>query len=178
MLRILSISLLITVVVFSSCNNDNTKTTEKSEVTLSQIKGLEAQLFDASITKPDVKKALELGKMYVEYAELHPTDSIAPDLLYKAADISMNVGNPKLSVAIFKRIATQYPNYRNLPTVIFLTGYVYENQLNDYEKAKTFYEIIIEKYPESDFADDAEISLKNLGKSPEEMIKEFEKAGN
>jgi len=44
-------------------------------------------------------------------------------------------------------------------------------------RAKAFtYEAeeFLEKYPDSDFADDARISLQNLGKSPEELIKELE----
>jgi TolA-binding protein len=57
---------------------------------------------------------------------------------------------------------------------MFLKAFVYEDQLHDLNKAKKYYEEFLEKYPDSDFADDARISLQNLGKSPEELIKEFE----
>ncbi len=57
---------------------------------------------------------------------------------------------------------------------MFLKGYVYENDLRDLETAKKIYEEFLVKYPDDEFADDAEISIKNLGKSPEELIKEFE----
>jgi TolA-binding protein len=36
------------------------------------------------------------------------------------------------------------------------------------------YEAFLKKYPNDDFADDAQFLLKNLGKSPEEIIKGFE----
>lgn len=56
-----------------------------------------------------------------------------------------------------------------------MIGFVYENDLNDLENAKQTYEAFLQKYPnDPDFADDAQMALKNLGKSPEELIKEFE----
>jgi outer membrane protein assembly factor BamD (BamD/ComL family) len=172
--KILTITVLLSAIFFVSCNNSEKKTQEETIVTLEDINKLESEVFDGSITSPDQKKTLELGKLYVQYADANPNDSIAPDLLYKAADISMNIGNPKLTIAIFEKIINSYPNYKNIPTVTFLLGYVYENQLHDYDKAKQCYAELLNKYPDSDFADDATISIKNLGKSPEEMIKEFE----
>ena len=69
----------------------------------------------------------------------------------------------------------EYPEYRNISTVYFLKGFVYEDQLRDYQMAKNCYMEYIEKYPNSVFADDALISLQNLGKSPDELIEEFER---
>jgi tetratricopeptide (TPR) repeat protein len=61
---------------------------------------------------------------------------------------------------------------------LFLKGYVYENNLGRLDKAKAIYEEFLQKYPDNDFADDAEVSLKYLGKSPEELIEIFQrKAG-
>ena len=55
-----------------------------------------------------------------------------------------------------------------------MKGYVYENEIGDLNAAKKIYEDFIAKYPDDEFADDAAVSIKNLGKSPEELIKEFE----
>lgn len=44
----------------------------------------------------------------------------------------------------------------------------------DYKNAEKYYKLFLEKYPNNDFTDDAEISLKNLGKTPEQLIEEFE----
>ena len=51
---------------------------------------------------------------------------------------------------------------------------MYENNLGDLNAAKSIYEQFLEKYPDDEFADDAAVSIKNLGKTPEELIKEFE----
>jgi TolA-binding protein len=59
-----------------------------------------------------------------------------------------------------------------------MIGFVQENDLNQLDKAKATYESFLAKYPnDPDFTDDAQNALKLLGKSPEEIIKEFEKAG-
>jgi tetratricopeptide (TPR) repeat protein len=56
-------------------------------------------------------------------------------------------------------------------------GYVYENNLGELAKAEEIYKKFLELYPDNDFADDAEISLKYLGKSPEELIEIFQQQG-
>jgi hypothetical protein len=46
----------------------------------------------------------------------------------------------------------------------------------DLQKAKAVYEQFLQEYPsDQDFADDASNALKLLGKSPEEIVREFEK---
>jgi len=172
--KIIAITVLLSTIFIFSCNNTEKKNQDNNVVTLEEIYELEDELFNENTTAPNLEKTLKLGKLYVEYAAANQGDTIAPDFLYKAADIGMNVGKPKVAIVLFEKIISSYPNYRNIPTVMFLLGYVYENQLNDYEKAGQCYIDFLDKYPESDFADDATVSLKNLGKSPEEMIKEFE----
>jgi len=173
MIRIVSV-LLLTSILLSSCNGNLNNKNNTSEVTIEKINKLEKELFDSGLTTINTTKARQLCDLYVEYANTYPEDSISPELLYKAADINMNVNDPKSTIALFNKIVSTYPKYKNIPTIIFLRGYVYENQLQDYNKAKQSYLELLRKYPNSDFADDATISIKNLGKSPEEMIEVFE----
>ena len=59
---------------------------------------------------------------------------------------------------------------------LFMTGFVQENLLKNLDKAKTAYELFLQRYPnDPDFADDAQNCLKLLGKSPEEIFQQFEK---
>ncbi len=162
-----------------SCNNDNKKQNKENqsadtEVTIESINSLEGELFEEEFASPDIKKAKKLIGMYISYANQNPKDTISPNLLFKAADISMNLSSAKNTLTLFNRLIKEYPNYRNISTVMFLKGFVYEDQLKDYANASKCYNEFIAKYPNSDFADDALVSLNNLGKSPEELIKEFE----
>ncbi len=176
-LRIVLISIFSTFLMVS-CNNNSSKESSDTEITIEDITKLESELFSANMTTPDVEKALDLADMYVSYADLHIDDSLGPIYLFKAADIQMNIGNPKTTIALFNNIINMYPDYENIHTAMFLKGFVYEDQLNDYTNARKCYEEFLEKFPESDFADDAVVSLNNLGKSPEELIKEFEMKNN
>jgi TolA-binding protein len=86
----------------------------------------------------------------------------------------MNINRGEMAINIYNRILKSYPDFKKAPECLFLKAYVYENNLGQLNKARVFYQEFIDKYPDNDFADDAEISIQNLGKSPEELIREFE----
>lgn len=134
----------------------------------------EAKVYDTNQNRLQKQDAVLLVDLYEKYADTYPDDSMSADYLFRAADISMNLKKPKQTIALFDRILSTYPDYEKAAAVLFLKAFVYEDQLQDYDNAKKYYELFISKFPESDFADDAEVSLKNLGKSPEELILEFE----
>jgi hypothetical protein len=56
-----------------------------------------------------------------------------------------------------------------------MEAFAYENVIGNIAKASEYYNKFIAKYPEHDLADDAQAALKYLGKTPEEMVREFEK---
>lgn len=166
----ITISLIIATIMLCACESSEQKDTIK----IGDIKKMETELFSSTITAPDLVKAKQLADMYITYANEHPEDTIAPDFLFKAADINMNLNNPTITIGLFDDIIVNYPNYKNIASAMFLKGFVYEDQLNDYPNAKKCYLEFLDRFPDSDFADDAVVSLNNLGKSPEELIKEFE----
>ena len=46
--------------------------------------------------------------------------------------------------------------------------------MKQYEKARGLYEEFVKNHPTDEFADDTQFLLANLGKSDEEIIKQFE----
>ena len=159
--------LMLAVVVFAACSS-------KQEELKTEIKTMEDVLFADANKMIDKAKARELIDMYVQFGDEFPESEEAPSMLFKAGDMSMNLNMPKEAVDIFDRIMNNYPDYEKTPQCLFLKGYIFENNMGDLNGAKKIYEEFLEKYPNDDFADDAEVSIKNLGKSPEELIKEFE----
>ncbi len=135
---------------------------------------MEDVLFADANKMIDKAKARELIDKYVQFGDEFPENQETPSMLFKAGDMSMNLNMPKEAIVIFDRIMDNYPDYEKTPQCLFLKGYIYENNLGDLNSAKKIYEEFLQKYPEDEFADDAEVSIKNLGKSPEELIKEFE----
>lgn len=140
------------------------------------IEELETELFDNEMifTEEGKSKALDLVTLYMSYAEKNPDDTMSAGYLFKAADITMNLGDPGKAIGIYNKIIYTYPGYQKVPECMFLVAYIYENYLQNYGKAKDLYEEFIRKYPDNAFADDAKMSIKNMGKTPEELIREFE----
>jgi len=142
----------------------------------SRIQELEKQIGSENFTLDEkgLQTANELVQAYVSFAEKHKDSPDAPDYLYKAADLSLNINKSKESLDLYNRIIYQYPDFKKAPECLFLVGYIYENYFQNYGKAKEIYESFMLKYPTHDFADDAAISIENMGKSPEELIRSFE----
>jgi tetratricopeptide (TPR) repeat protein len=142
----------------------------------SKIKDLEKTIGSENfaLDEKGMQTAGELIQAYTGYAESHKDSPEAPEYLYRAADLSLNMNKSKESLELYNRIIYQYPDYQKVPECLFLVGYIYENYFQEYGKAKEIYESFLKKYPTHDFADDAAVSIENMGKSPEELIRSFE----
>jgi TolA-binding protein len=141
-----------------------------------EIKRLEKKISDEnfSLDETGIGLANQLIQAYIAFADSHKDSPQAPGFLYRAADLSLNINQSKQSVDLYNRIIYQYPDYEKVPECLFLMGYIYENYFQELGKAKEIYESFLSRYPNHDFADDARISIENLGKSPEELIRFFE----
>lgn len=158
---------MIGIIFLSSCGSPD-------QNLQSEIETLEDSLFADATKMIDRQMAQKLINKYIEFADAYPQDPETPGTLFKAGDMAMNLNMPKQAIEVFDRIMDEYPDFEKAPQCLFLKGYVYENNYKDLDKAKQAYEEFLVKYPDDEFADDAEISIKNLGKSPEELIREFE----
>lgn len=145
----------------------------KKELT-GQIEELKESLFGENSGRLNVNKADELISAYMRYADEYPDDKMTPEYIFNAGEMCMNMNKPQMAIQLYDRILNSYPGYARAPQSLFLKGYIYENLLKDLPAAKKIYEEFLSKYPDDDFADDAEMSIKNLGKSPEELIREFD----
>ena len=160
-------SILLLVAVFSSCQQN------EHDQLLSQISDMEKQLFEEKAGVIDKKEAANMIQYYVKFVDTYPEEEKSAEYLFKAADISINVFHSKNTVKLFDRVIKEYPHYEKAPQALFLKAFTYENYLNEMDKAKENYILFLSKYPDHSFANDAQVSLNNLGKSPEEIIKAF-----
>lgn len=134
----------------------------------------ETEFFDANKGRINVESASAMVKKYSDFASSFPEDEMAPEFLFKAAELSMNMNMGAQAILYFEQIKKQYPDYVKMPEVVFMSSFVQENLLNDLERAKSGYTEFIERFKDHALFKDAEASIKNLGKSPEELIREFE----
>ncbi|MDD2563512.1 MAG: tetratricopeptide repeat protein [Salinivirgaceae bacterium] len=118
----------------------------------------------------------KLINLYWNYYDENPTDSISATYLYRAAESSLYINQGIKAISYLTCIESEFPTFQNMGNVIFLIGFTYENNMQDYTKAKQYYELFIEKYPDHPLVKDTHILIRNLGKTPEELVKEFETA--
>jgi outer membrane protein assembly factor BamD (BamD/ComL family) len=138
------------------------------------ITGMEDEMFADTTGLIDQVKADELIRAYIDFADTCPDDTAAATYLFKAGELMMNMSNPAGAIGLFERVTNDYPGFAKADVAFFLQAFVYENNLGNMSKAAELYRAFLGKFPASDFADDAEVCLQNLGKSPEELIREFE----
>jgi outer membrane protein assembly factor BamD (BamD/ComL family) len=156
------------ILFFCECKNSEEKAME-------EVKKVEAKLYgDEKDFKFDEALARDAINTYKDYAEKNPESKQSPEMLLKAADLHRALKEYPQAVEIYKKIETAYPDFEKLPHIIFLQGFVYENEMHRLAEAKERYDYFLQKYPEHELANDVRFSLQNLGKTPEEIIRSFE----
>lgn len=133
---------------------------------------------DSTIMKKldmDLSLATKAIKSFADYAFYCESDSLSPVYLIKGAQIAISINNANQAKVLLDRCISNYPKFRNKPAAIFLLAQLYDEQhlLNNEEEAKKLYEQLIFEYPRSEWAANAKGAIKLMGKTDEEIIKEF-----
>ncbi len=149
---------------------------EKQQLT-DRIRYLEENLYSHD-GRFNFEYANNLISNYLIFTESYPEDQMAADNLFKAADISINLDNQNRTISLLNRIIDDYPNYEKAGLAKFLKAFVYDNQIGDTATARQLYLNFIEEHPQHNFVEEAHAAIRNLGKSPEEIIREFEMLNN
>jgi tetratricopeptide (TPR) repeat protein len=164
---------------FQSCLNTNSETkqphTVDKEKLVQEIKHLEDTLRAKADQKIDRKLAKELIEKSNTYVEAFPKDDLSPAYLFRAGNIAIGISSFKEAVSYFETIHQKYNDYERAPDALFLEGFTYENHLNDIENAKKCYNDFLKRFPDNQLADQVRVVLENIGKSPEELVKSFQK---
>ena len=128
--------------------------------------------------KIDTTGLNELLVAYDAYVSAYPTDTNSANYLFKEADFYRYMRKPQNSIVIYNNIYNNYPQYIKRPYALFLQGFIYENEIHNLDSAKAKYEMFLSVYPNHRIAKDVRITLASLGKSPEQIMAEFEARQN
>ena len=167
MKKILLLSLLTAIVLFSCTNQKESK--------LKKINELQLAMKSDSI--PNMEKSKELVTLYVDFATAYPKDTGAAGYLYKAAKLS-EFSNPKYAIELYDKIINGYADDKRAPDCLFFKAFIYDNNLKDLYNARKSYELFLKKYPNHFWSTQIPSLLKILGKTPEQLSAEFEAKNN
>lgn len=140
---------------------------------MKRIEKLEKQMFaTTNAINPNV--ASDLVSAYCDFAVANPNDEKAPECLFKAVDVSMNLNEPQRTIYIIDELLEKYPDYPRTQAALFAKAFIFETRYENLDMAKKLYEQYLAIYPDGEFAADCTASIENLGLTPEEIIKKFE----
>lgn len=111
---------------------------------------------------------------YNDYVDKYPDDTLSAVYLFKSSELLMGLQKYNEAVKYLDKICKEHQNSSKAASALFFQAFIFENNLNNIERARQLYTLFIEKYPKHELIESARFSLTNLGKSPEEIIKEFE----
>ena len=100
-----------------------------------------------------------------------PDESMDPDSLFQSAQNLME-SNPGSAVEYFGLFIQRFPDHDNAHQAQFLMGFTLSEYMGNYDRAAIAFQQLIDNYPESDFVDDAEWMIENMGTPPESLFVE------
>ena len=119
------------------------------------------------------------------FAEAHPQDTLAPDMLYRAGVGSMILAkaatnkvdrgeNAKRALAIFRRFQELFPDHPQERLCYWQRAIVYDDILGDWRSAEAEYRDFITRYPDDPLTPQFKDYLTLLGKSESEIEQSLE----
>lgn len=172
LIRTITLGIFTICMIIMSCTQSQKNDAENRRKAIAQTAASLDSIRNTRLLLPD--DIYPLTTAYWQYYEDFKEDTLSPYYLYKAAEWAVYIQQGIKAISYLKRIEQEYPNYSDMSNVMFLTGFIYDNEVKDFDNAKKYYTLFLEKYPEHPLANDTGILIQNLGKSPEDLIKEFE----
>ena len=158
-----SLFLFFFFIILVSCSKD------KIQPSVIKEKSLELQVLEAYNLGKDALEGgdvLYAAKKFNEAETLFPQSEYAPKSALMAAYSYYVQDYYGDSIAELKRFLRVYPSHKNISYVYYLIGICYFEQIVDEKKdlqsiqsAKTNFEFLIKKYPNTEYALDAEFKL-------------------
>ncbi|MEZ4721877.1 MAG: tetratricopeptide repeat protein [Flavobacteriales bacterium] len=176
----IGILLVVIVSVTVGCSNGDQPTLDgKLAPQSAESRRTEIMEKEKQIGNPDIgnslgrAKAKELVTLYRNYISVNPKDSITADYLFKAADLSVGLGEYQAALNLLDRLINEFPKFDRAPEMMLFKGFICENYMNNHAMAVKSYQALIDRYPNHRLAADAKSAIENLTLSEEELLEKF-----
>jgi TolA-binding protein len=179
------------LLALGACNTGAEKTTETKKDTavasepitqktvpprkqmLEEIGALEKELYASKELDPE--KAKKMISLYETFSQQYYNYPEVADFLFKAGELAENINQDYRAITFYTKCYEEHPDYKYSAEALFRMANLYDYKIRNYIKAKALYEEVQTQYPKSPWAKDAAAAIKLMGKSDQDMIREFEK---
>jgi peptidyl-prolyl cis-trans isomerase C len=105
----------------------------------------------------------ELHRTYAvrRFGKYNDADARTADQLYRIAAESHN---PYAKLGYYHTLVKQYPKDPLAPNALFMMGFLYSEEIVDEPAARNAFETLIKDYPKSEFVEQSQWMLQNLGR--------------
>lgn len=162
-----------TLEFFPNANDVKKKIIDSTLSVPQTLDNISELIFNENTGKIDFLQANNFIEGSVLFTMLQPDNKLVPEYLFKASEASRAIQKYSRTIDLYEWLITNYKEYNKIGQVHFLYAFTLDNDLGRMEDAKIAYNDFIEKFPNSDFIDDAKFLIENLGKSEEEIIESF-----
>lgn len=157
----------IAILTFSSCGNDSADVKNDTQAMMvAKIDSIYVSMGKSQTYNQN--EAMNALRLYVEYATKYPNDSLTAEYLFRASDIAQGTGNYQQAAEYLETILEKHTMYTKYPDVLFSAALVYDNYLENVnhgdDRAIQLYDVIIAKYPESNYAEQSKVLKTYVGK--------------
>jgi TolA-binding protein len=118
------------------------------------------------------EKASGLINLFTLFADNNKNDTLSSAFLCLAGELFVQMKKGKQAVGYFDRLLSDYPSYRNADYALYLKGFTYSELLQNLNEARKTYELLLQKYPESNYACIAKDAINSLGKTSDQILNE------
>lgn len=116
----------------------------------------------------DIDQAINSYKAFVAK---FPEHEKAPAALKNWAAIAQQKGDMQGAITLYERLLGEYSQSDLCDEAQFMIAFIYEEYLDDTEKARGAYQRVIDLYPNSELAASARQLLPHVGQDPEEWVR-------
>src|SRR5262249_17765981 len=77
-------------------------------------------------------------------------------------DEAQKAGSPQARIAAYQKLLQEYPDSEVSPQAQFMTGFVYSEELKDYDKAEQAFKTLLARYPKSELTSSAKWMIDHM----------------
>lgn len=171
---------LICLVIFLAACGDDKGTNSADDIKAAQKETWAKEIIELEEKMASSKDSLprtvatDLLAHYVDYINAYHSDSASVRYTYEAANVAAGLGKFQKSIELLTNYHEGYPNAKDRDKAVYLIAFLYDSQLHDEKSAIKYYNKVIELYPNSPYAQQAQDALRWVGLSEEEILKKIE----
>jgi len=128
-------------------------------------------LYKEGLAQEDQKNFQLAVERYEEIVKDFTREAYAESAQHRIALIYNNeLRDMEKAAQAYRKCYDLFPTSKQAPTMLFLSGFILNNELHRLDSARIVYETFLQKYPDHELAASAKFELETLGKDPNEYV--------